>query len=51
MKEKGYFLKRLSTGIFYEDIRLRSQDEVYVSEDEKGGDFLQPGPDEKIPFK
>ena len=51
MKEKGYFLKRLSTGIFYEDIRLRSQDEVYVSEDEKGEDFLQPGPDEKIPFK
>jgi len=51
MKEKGYFLKRLSTGIFYEDIRLRSQDEVYMSEDEKGEDFLQPGPDEKIPFK
>lgn len=51
MKEKGYFLKRLSTGIFYEDIRLRSQDEVYVSENEKGEDFLQPGPDEKIPFK
>ena len=43
-------LKRTSSGIFYVDIRLRNPDESYLEDVSDPDQFLDPGPDETVPF-
>ena len=44
-------LKRTSSGIFYMDIRLRNPDESYLEDGLDQDKFLEPGPDEDVPFE
>lgn len=51
IKDKGIMLKRTSSGIFYLDIRLRNPDESYLEDIADSDQFLEPGPDEDVPFE
>ena len=51
IKDKGIMLKRTSSGIFYMDIRLRNPDESYLEDITDSDQFLEPGPDEDVPFE